>query len=74
MSRLTGGKVSCVLADYWLINEVDQRLIPDEILIESLLLYSGFKFPLMVNLLTIKCIVKVILKMKIVIHTMHTVS
>jgi hypothetical protein len=43
-------------------------LIHDEILIETLLLYSGLKFPLMVILLTIKYIVKVILKMKIVIH------
>ena len=68
MSRLTAGKVSCVLVDYWLISEVDQRLIPDEILIETLLLYSGLKYPLMVILLTIKYIVKVILKMKIVIH------
>lgn len=49
MSQLTAGKVSCVLADYWLINEVDQRLIPDEVIIETLLLYSGLKFPLMVN-------------------------
>jgi len=69
MSRLTACKIPCVLADYWLINEVDQRLIPDEILIETLLLYSGLKFPLMVNLLTIKYIVKIILKMKIVLHT-----